>query len=573
MTSMILGGDKQIKSRGTKRVNAESFQDSNFRLTSFKFSSPSDMRSAAAPQNGPQGQWSYPMPAITRSSGNLDVGLHERSISLNSSSAAHAISTSTEKISGSALSFGSPGISTNLSAFNPVSSVNGNFSCFNAINNNENSRGCNSEKFSALPVFDPIHLKKSHVLLNAKGKEVCQDKSLTEKGSEKKSDKTVSDDGRDPLLLATSKLQSLVIKPGVSAQNSSKMLDENDSDLDSPIWKGTLASSQFPFGVSGSASSKCLCKELETSTSLNPLAPQFFPTEKEYALVNTSRSSSFFNSAHIVQPSPLGDYFRSNLRLALGTNAEGSLRGIKDVVHGGSERVPVLAKEHVLSPSSSGVGLITDVTETRQDVSMSLSTPPKRDAQILINAMHDLSELLVQNCSNGSYSLNGYEYDIIQHVINNLYAFSMNRVGQRTPMPESTQTGTLYSPNKSTEHCKSSSMELRVAWTKTMALPQESENNSYHEGKKSCHTGITEKELDSFSSCNGVGAEKSNDIIQVMTNILGENQQIEEDMHQQALVYRDLWLKAEAALCALKYKTCALSMKFDGMDRCKSIQK
>lgn len=61
--------------------------------------------------------------------------------------------------------------------------------------------------------------------------------------------------------------------------------------------------------------------------------------------------------------------------------------------------------------------------------------------------------------------------------------------------------------------------------------------------------------------------------LQVMTNILGENQQIEEDMHQQALVYRDLWLKAEAALCALKYKTCALSMKFDGMDRCKSIQK
>lgn len=53
-----------------------------------------------------------------------------------------------------------------------------------------------------------------------------------------------------------------------------------------------------------------------------------------------------------------------------------------------------------------------------------------------------------------------------------------------------------------------------------MALPQESENNSYHEGKKSCHTGITEKELDSFSSCSGVGAEKSNDIIQVSLSVL-----------------------------------------------------
>jgi hypothetical protein len=60
--------------------------------------------------------------------------------------------------------------------------------------------------------------------------------------------------------------------------------------------------------------------------------------------------------------------------------------------------------------------------------------------------------------------------------------------------------------------------------------------------------------------------------LQVVTKDLRENHQIEEEMHPQALLYRNLWLEAEATVCALKYKARALSMKFDGMDGCKSIK-
>lgn len=60
--------------------------------------------------------------------------------------------------------------------------------------------------------------------------------------------------------------------------------------------------------------------------------------------------------------------------------------------------------------------------------------------------------------------------------------------------------------------------------------------------------------------------------LQVVTEGMRENHQIEEEVHPQALVYRNLWLEAEATICALKYKTHALSMKFDGMDGCKSIK-
>ena len=60
--------------------------------------------------------------------------------------------------------------------------------------------------------------------------------------------------------------------------------------------------------------------------------------------------------------------------------------------------------------------------------------------------------------------------------------------------------------------------------------------------------------------------------LQVVTKGMRENHQIEEEVHPQALLYRNLWLEAEATICALKYKTHALSMIFDGMDGCKSIK-
>ncbi|XP_042953781.1 uncharacterized protein LOC122290242 isoform X2 [Carya illinoinensis] len=564
LTVKILGGDNQMKSGGVEWETAESFPKPKSMVTPFKFSTSSDMCSAATLQNIPQ-----------------DL----------------------------------PGI--------------------NSLNNNGISSGCNPEELSGLNGCNPISLKKPHVLLNTKGKEVYLDKSLIENGDEIKGDKLISDDGLEPLCMVKSELQHHGIKPSVSVEIS-KTLDENDSDVDSPCWKGTNPCWQSPFGVSESVSSQCLEKTLKTSNILNPRAPHFFPSnakgsidyhhenecgisdflsfdkgessavyfgnagstnvgsnhsglsygidtecsidinesKKEYSLVNNSRSSSLLNSSHIFQPSLVEDCCASNGRFVIGENAEHSLKGIKDVVHSGSTRVPVLAKEHDLGPSSSsGVGLLNDLNETHQSVSKSLSAPLKIDVQTLINAVRNLSELLVQNCSNGLYSLNEHEHDTIQLIIDKLHVLSRNRVGQGAPMPESIQRGTPYSPCKATEHCKSSSMQFRVAWTKTMSVPDEPENQNHHNGQKSCYTAFTEKGLNCFSSYSGVGVEKSDEIIQVISKGLTENHQIVEDMHPQALVYRNLWLEAEAALCGQKYRTCALSMKSNGMDGYETIKR
>lgn len=521
LTGMILGGENQIKSIGTEQVNADFFPEQSFRPISFKFSTSSDLCSTATLQNIPQGQQSCTMPLVPLSSSKLNAASYKGSFPrLDSSSAEHTFSSpKTNPLP--AQSFGSPYTSITVSPLNPMLSVNTDSVGFNALNNNENSTCCT-----------PLNLNKPHVLLNAKCKEVYHDKSLIEKDDEQKGNEPVVVNVVDPILTAASVIQTTstyipddsilqhhVIKAGVTVESSSKVLDENDSDLDSPCWKGTLASCQSPFGVSGSVSSQRLEKELETSYSLNPLAPHFFPSnvkgsldyhenergrsdflsfqkgetsaiyvsprqyknmdsakvgshpyelsgkidtqcsddiyevKKEFALSNNSRTSALLNSAHMILPSLVKDC-TYNGRLVTGANVEGSSQGIKDDVHGDSTVVPVLANEHVLSPPSSRVALHTDVTETHQDVSKSLSTPPKIDVQIVINAMQDLSELLVHNCSNSLQSLNEHERDIIQHIINNLYVFTANRVGQKTPMPESTQTDIPPCPYKSTEHCK-----------------------------------------------------------------------------------------------------------------------
>lgn len=62
-------------------------------------------------------------------------------------------------------------------------------------------------------------------------------------------------------------------------------------------------------------------------------------------------------------------------------------------------------------------------------------------------------------------------------------------------------------------------MELKLAWTKTMAVPHESGNQNFHEEPKSYYTKFNEGGLNSFCSNSDVGTEKGNDIIQVWLSL------------------------------------------------------
>ena len=54
-----------------------------------------------------------------------------------------------------------------------------------------------------------------------------------------------------------------------------------------------------------------------------------------------------------------------------------------------------------------------------------------------------------------------------------------------------------------------------------------------------------------FITCSGFKSLHYLYNLQVITRGPRENHQIEEELHPQALVYRNLWLEAEAPMCAL----------------------
>lgn len=58
-------------------------------------------------------------------------------------------------------------------------------------------------------------------------------------------------------------------------------------------------------------------------------------------------------------------------------------------------------------------------------------------------------------------------------------------------------------------------MGFQVTRKKALAVPQEINYQNDREGRKVNSHVFTERMLDSFPSCSGVGTEKSNDIVQV----------------------------------------------------------
>lgn len=398
---------------------------------------------------------------------------------------------------------------------------------------------------------------------NLSGKMVLRDhdKSLVEKGKEIINGKSVSHISSDLLVMEKSELQvtsaddfnleNSCTMAGIGLKSSSIMLDENESDLDSPCWKGLQNSKKFPSGDSESLNSHSLVNESEAGSSLNPQAPQFFPSHakgsgdyfknnyvgdffssfaegefsnsnlsckekqlmdtykagpeppglsnaaglkppglnnatgyrlfngdhelgKESVMLKYTKSSSSLSSSQMAKPCLVDGVFTSKAMAVTEVNVEGFANGTKDTVHNRPVNMSVFAMGHIPNLSSSEVGALNDCSEILQFLSQSLSKCPKINIGIIVNVIHYLSELLVQNRSNDLDSLNEHEHEIIRHIINNLCMLIKHRVGDKTPMLDlahTARTGSLDYRDKSTaihevgECAYLSESDLKATWS------------------------------------------------------------------------------------------------------------
>ncbi|XP_028764855.1 uncharacterized protein LOC114722900 [Neltuma alba] len=433
--------------------------------------------------------------------------------------------------------------------------------------------------------------KDSFTVFNAEGKGT--DDGDTEKP--KKIFKSVSFDARGHSTITTNQvmLKSDESSGGVSIQTS-KSLGDSDSDLDSPCWKGKMTS-QSSSEILGSVQTHDFEKELKKSNTLNPLAPQFFPGNAEgssrlggkmaeddllsskssaplavhFLPAENKQTKTVMADAHPVGLKGVELLHSNNLNESvkafnLVSDPKGCSKETKDDMTMGSLRgfLPLKYHSPTSSSSSSEAGLVTKLFETLQGVSKSLIDSPKLDVQKMINGMLILSELLLQSCVHTLDSHKQHDHNTIQHIINNLNEFSAIYSGL---MISAVQSTGLDLRGRSLELPKHSGNLIEEANVETFAIPTKLHNQNDNGLRSNVSKVIAERGQYSVRSSSDVGPEKENEVFQVIRRNLGKNLDAEEHLHSQAMLYKNLWLDAEAAMCYMRRKIYLRLME-TGMD-------
>ncbi|XP_061342748.1 uncharacterized protein LOC133288922 isoform X2 [Gastrolobium bilobum] len=416
-----------------------------------------------------------------------------------------------------------------------------------------------------------------------------------------------------PVKLSTTDMSSAKTTP---QNQSSKNLGDNGSEVDSPCWKGTMAFCPTPEESSGSAQFHHVEKATEKHNSLNPRAPQFFPgvgyikddfvssnssvpvatdllsgedtfmktvmekspvelnmgielrhssnicgREMAFNMLNDPQNSSVdpvLNSLCMTtQSSSKEDCLTSKGKLVTIVDVDDFVKGTKDPRSSRSISEVFPAKGHSPTPTSTTlstqVSVVTDLLKTFEGVSKSLIESPKPDVDVMVRAIHVLSELLVQTGVDGVDSCNEHDHIImIQKIINNLNVFSTKKCGQRIPTLDSTPADSPFCLDRSLEQRPKG---LEMTRIETCTVQHQLYPQNEYMGKNRVSKDFGESGQSPFASCSNEGTEKGNEIAQDIRRRLGKKLDFDKQMHPMAFLFWNLWLDSEAEQCYTKYKT------------------
>ncbi|KAJ4835645.1 hypothetical protein Tsubulata_015321 [Turnera subulata] len=215
-------------------------------------------------------------------------------------------------------------------------------------------------------------------------------------------------------------------------------------------------------------------------------------------------------------------------------------KNINDEADGCSSHVPFHAIEHVLCSPPSAEDALFKITNS--DVSM-----PKRYSQMLVNTMHNLSELLRFHCSNDACELKEEDCEVLKNVINNLTTCIERKVEKMGPTQESLYPQSINSLGRLPELRKDN--KTRVLRVDAAKCQDQLECQQVQEAGNMTH----KNEKFSKFAIMGDAADlvKEDKMTQAIKKVLAENFQDVEETQPQMLLYKNLWLEAEASLCLL----------------------
>ncbi|KAL7106787.1 hypothetical protein ACP275_06G014500 [Erythranthe tilingii] len=225
---------------------------------------------------------------------------------------------------------------------------------------------------------------------------------------------------------------------------------------------------------------------------------------------------------------------------------EGSGTSQNDVSEAGA--VAVHAAEEVLaSPASQ-----EDATEP----------DPKLEVPKIIKAMHNLSELLLFHLSSDTCSLDEESSETLKHTMSNLGSSLSGKLNRATNHPE---------PKNHVGDTSDKLGESRDVFTISgnPNMANEAANphikldyHQVHEGERKYSVpGKKDDKSPAFSPLrDDLDIKSDDDMAKAIKKVLEENFHLNEDMDSQALLFKSLWLDAEAKLCSITYKA-----RFDRM--------
>ncbi|KAI3732271.1 hypothetical protein L1987_63475 [Smallanthus sonchifolius] len=150
-------------------------------------------------------------------------------------------------------------------------------------------------------------------------------------------------------------------------------------------------------------------------------------------------------------------------------------------------------------------------------------TSENLDVNMVVKALNNLSELLLRQYSKDESGLKEQDHKALDHVIANLN-MCMSRKNQQVDPAQK---------------CSS---------------PQQITSNVLHKERNNDQFGKNIEELQS-GYVRDVGLPEDDNLVQKIKRVLDENLEFKDDLPSDPLLYKNLWLEAEAELCVASYKT------------------
>ncbi|KAL1547298.1 hypothetical protein AAHA92_23793 [Salvia divinorum] len=356
-----------------------------------------------------------------------------------------------------------------------------------------------------------------------------------------------------------------------STEEPSDFMDHHSTAVDSPCWKGAPSS---PFSVFDIESGNCDLVKVnlveqygfghgehpslqsidsnrvfsekvdcnmgnENERGINGMKLGFEKTLE--AICSTSEQTLLDCIADRVWIPPAT---RSN-----GAEFSGGCAGmaVNDVSEGAS--VAVLAAEKVLaSPASQ-----------EDPIERSVVPDPRLDVSSIVKSMHSLSELLRFHISSDICPIGAENAEILEHAISNLSScLSKNDV--QVLSTNNPELKDLSGETSLRETCCGDTIS-RGPRTKGEVSNSCTEPGTKCDVSNSC-TDPGKKISPIVSTLrDDFHINRDDDMAKAIKKVLEQNFEIDEDMHSQALLFKNLWLEAEAKLCSISYKARFERMK------------